>query len=275
MTDRRVLITGATGLLGTWLRATAPSGWDVVPLLHRRRPAGVEGPSADLLDAAQAAGVVRSVAPDLVVHTAYAQDEASVVDATRHVAAAVAATGAALLHISTDAVFSGCGRSQGENEPPEPMFPYGSWKVASEQAAATLGEQAAVARLPLIVSVDPDDPVVSRMRRHAPGDEPVPWFSDEVRQPANAADLATALWAIAALPTAERVGTWHLPGPERLTRYEIARRVVAHLGLPAGSIAPQPTPPDARRPRDLHLRDDRARAEIGWAPTPILPVTAA
>jgi dTDP-4-dehydrorhamnose reductase len=77
------------------------------------------------------------------------------------------------------------------------------------------------------------------------------------------------------MPSEHAAGTWHLPGPERLSRSEIAHRVVAALGLPGDSIAAEPTPPGAERPRDLHLRDDRARREIGWSPTPILGEVAA
>ena len=43
--------------------------------------------------------------------------------------------------------------------------------------------------------------------------EDVTLFSDEYREPIRADDLAAELWALAAMPTGERAGIWHLPAP--------------------------------------------------------------
>ena len=264
------LLTGASGLLGTWLRRTAPPGWTVVPVLHRTRPAGLRGVDADLRDAAAVERAMAEVAPDLVLHAAYAQDERSIVDATANVADAARRGGTSLLQVSTDAVFCGDGRPRAETDAPDPVHDYGRWKADAERLALASGEAACVVRLPLVVSVGPDDPVVARLRRDGEEGATSTWFSDEVRQPAAASDLAAAIWSIAALPAAERSGAWHLPGPERLSRFAIARRLAATLGLDERAVRGEPTPAGAMRPRDLHLEDGRARTMIGWDPSPIL-----
>lgn len=270
MAERVALLTGASGLLGTWLRRTAPADWTVVPVLHRARPPGLRGVDADLRDPVAVDRAVAEVHPDLVVHAAYAQDEPSIVGATRHVADAARRHGADLLHVSTDAVFSGDGRRRAEGDEPDPVHDYGRWKAEAERLALASGPRACLVRLPLVVSVGPDDQVVARLRRDGEEGATSTWFSDELRQPAMAAELARAIWAIASLPGADRAGAWHLPGPERLSRADIARRVAACLGLPPGSVRGEPTPAGAARPRDLHLDDGRARAAIGWDPSPIL-----
>ena len=267
---RRVLLTGATGLLGTWIRRAAPADTSVVPLVHRTQldaPGSVE---ADLRDRAAVEAAVAQARPALVIHAAYAHDEASIVDATRHVASAAAAAGADLVHISTDAVFSGDGARRDEVSAPDPIADYGRWKAKAEELVTEGSAPSAVVRLPLIVSLDPEDHVVARIRAGAADGQPTPWFDDEIRQPAAAEELAAALWQITGLGTRQRAGTWHLPGPESLSRYDIARRVVAALGLPHDSITAEPTPPSADRPRHLHLGNDRARRSIGWSPSPIL-----
>ncbi len=277
MTARRVVVTGAAGLLGTWLRRTAPPDVVVVPTVHRRALADDAAASlgeppavADLRDPVATAAALTAARPDLVIHAAYALDRATIVDATEHVATAAASVGAEVVLVSTDAVFAGDGTPRAEGDRPDPVADYGRWKVAAEAAVAGLDRSGAAVRLPLIVSTDPDDAAVAAIRAGAQRGEPTGWFADELRQPARADELAAALWAIAALPGPERAGTWHLPGPERLSRHQIAVRVAATLGLDPSCVAATRTPADAVRPRDLWLTDRRAAEAIGWDPSPVL-----
>jgi dTDP-4-dehydrorhamnose reductase len=203
-----------------------------------------------------------------VIHAAYAHDEASIVDTTRNVAAAACAVGADVVYVSTDAVFSGDGSPRAEQSAPDPVWDYGRWKARAERIVLRTSPSSAVVRLPLIVSLDPEDHVVAQIRAGADNSQGTVWFADEFRQPAWAAELARALWEIAGLDAAARAGAWHLPGPERLTRYEIAQRVVSAIGLVEAAITTARAP--AQRPRDIHMLDDRARTTIAWAPTPIL-----
>lgn len=268
--DRTVLLTGASGLVGTWLRRTAPRAASVVSVVHRT-PVD-EGPSitADLREADAVDQVIRTVEPRLVIHAAMTVDEASIVTATEHVARATARHGADLLFVSTDAVFSGDGRSVGEDDHPDPIWDYGRWKARAERAVLAAVPTAVIVRLPLVVSLDPEDKAVERIRLAAEAREIVRWFDDELRQPAMASDIAPAIWRAASLPVDRRTGPLHLVGPERLSRYEIARRVARSLGLDTALIEGEPTAAGLVRPRDLHLRTDRARAEIGWDPAPVL-----
>ena len=266
--DGPVLLTGAAGLLGHWLVRTRPADRQLVALVHRRPVPGLPTVVADLRDPVATAAAVRRIRPSLVLHAAYAKDAASIVAASRHVALAAAEHGAAVLLVSSDAVFPGDGAGRDESAEPEPTWDYGRWKARAEEAVAAADPAATIVRLPLVVSIDPDDHAVARIRSGAAHREPTAWFVDELRQPAGARELAQAIWSIAALDRAERAGTWHLAGAETLSRFEIAQRVVAALGLDAGAIVPATAPPG--RPRRLHLLDDRARRRIGWSPTPIL-----
>jgi dTDP-4-dehydrorhamnose reductase len=167
-------------------------------------------------------------------------------------------------------VFSGDGSLRCEDDDPDPVWDYGRWKAEAEGLVAERAERSAIVRLPLIVSLDPEDHVVERIRVGAARDEPTAWFDDELRQPAAAPELAEALWRIAVLGGDDRAGPWHLPGPESLSRYEIAQRVVAALGLGDNAIKAEPAPRPAERPRDLVLDGSRASAVIGWSPSPVL-----
>ncbi|MBX3313605.1 MAG: sugar nucleotide-binding protein [Actinobacteria bacterium] len=266
-----VLVTGASGLLGGALLATVPDDVEAVAVTHRSPVTG-DGRTvaADLRDPAATLDAVAAVRPSVVIHAAYTVDEASIVDATRNVAAAAAAVGATVVLTSTDAVFAGDGRPRTEDDVPDPVADYGRWKAAAEQLVTTLVPDAAVVRLPLLTSVDPEDHVARQIRAAVDEGRTTPWFTDEIRRPAMVAEVAEALWRIVALPPAERAGPWHLAGPVRMSRYEIAERLLPHLGLPDTVIEGNPTPPGSTRPKDLELTDERARAAIAWNPTPIL-----
>lgn len=262
-----VLLTGASGLLGHWLRQTAPHIGDVVALIHQRTVIGVASVTVDLRDREAVAAAVASVEPILVVHAAYAKDRASIVDATRNVVDAACAAETRMLFISSDAVFLGDGRARNEQSLPDATWDYGRWKADAERAVLDASTQNVVVRLPLLVSVDPDDHVVRQIRQGAAEGSPTGWFTDEMRRPAYASEVAEAIWRIASLTPDEGRGCWHLAGAERLSRFEIARRMVDHLRLPPALIEPAAQPEG--RPRDIVFTDARARAEIGWSPSTI------
>jgi dTDP-4-dehydrorhamnose reductase len=267
---RPVLLTGASGLLGHWLLKRVPPGTRVIALKHQRSVVAVPAVSADLRDADATLRAVMRVAPSLVIHAAYAHNRAAIVDATEHLGDAASAVDAGIVVVSTDAVFSGDGLPRDEAASPDPVWDYGRWKAEAERSALQRSNTAAIVRLPLLVSIDPDDHVVREIRTRAACGEQSRWFTDETRHPAPAHEIAAAIWRIASLPARSRVGTWHLPGCERLTRHEIALRVVDRLGLRRDIVEGVPTPQGAARPRDILFTGDRAHREIGWDPSPVL-----
>lgn len=267
---RPVLLTGASGLLGHWLLKTAPHGSAVIALTHRHRVAGIREVHADLRDARSTATAVKRADPSLVIHAAYAVDRAAIVDATAHIVDAACEVDANIVVISTDAVFCGDGIERNEASEPDPVWDYGRWKAEAERIALHRSGTAAIIRLPLLVSFDPDDHAVREIRTSAAQGETTQWFTDEARQPALAHEVAAAVWRIANLTTGARRGTWHLAGAERLTRYEIALRVVDQLGVGRDVVEAVTTPEGAVRPRDIAFTDARARAEVGWHPSRVL-----
>ena len=157
----RVLVTGATGLLGTWLTRTSPESVDLVAAWHRRPVAdGIVAVRADLLDAREVRRMMASVRPDVVVHTAYARDHDGVVGITRHVATAAEAVGAHVVHLSSDALFRGDGRCHHEDAVPEPIHDYGRAKAAAE--ADVIAKQNDHFHFKRTVAPDWEEPVMWR-----------------------------------------------------------------------------------------------------------------
>lgn len=270
-----VLITGGAGTVAGAMVRGAPEGVELHVTSHVSPvPDDVAALATvhpvDLADRAAVGELLAQCSPDVVVHAAYRQSERrDIVDATEAVAAATASRGASLVHLSTDAVFDGEHAPYSEDDEPEPVHDYGRWKLDAERAAAAAVGDVCITRSSLVVRLEPPDPGTARLKQALSSGETVTLYEDEVRQPVMVDDLAAALWAIVSLPRAGRAGVWHLPGPERLTRLELGRRIAAVLDLPTSSIRTasakeHPSP----RPLDLTMLGDRW-SRLGLHPRPI------
>lgn len=270
----KVLVTGGAGLVGRHLAAAAP---DDVELVATWRTSPVAAQVArraelhqlDLCDAAAAAALLAAVQPDVVVHTAYSiGSRDDIVAATTAVAAGAAAVGAALVHLSTDVVFDGTSPPYVETDTVCPVNDYGRWKVEAERIVAEAVPGVCITRTSLVVASDPPDRGTAGLFSAVRDGRAPVLFTDEVRCPIRAVDLAATLWALVALERSDRAGIWHLPGPEALTRYELGTRLLAAAGLATsavrtGSAREHPDP----RPADLTLHT--LRRTPGAPPRPV------
>lgn len=239
----RLLVTGGTGYLGRVLAAHAAArGWDVT---------AVGSADADVRDPDAVGALVRAVAPDVVVHTAYVREgptaRAVIVDGTAHVANAARQAGARLVHVSTDLVFDGrAGRPYRETDPVCPSTEYGRAKAAAEHLAFTLAPGALVVRTSLIYGGPGRDPSPHELLAHDPD---AAFYEDELRCPVQVDDLALAILDLAVSDAGDSV---HLAGPEGLSRREFAELVA---GRPVrGTLAPPGRPLDCRLDTALAAR---------------------
>jgi dTDP-4-dehydrorhamnose reductase len=256
-----LLITGASGYLGSFLVPRARSAWRVIGThLTAVPPAGLESYQLEIRDLVAVEELLRSLRPAIVIHTAYRQREPSVnLDGTRHLALACEQVGARLLLVSTDMVFGGRRGWYSETDPPSPVEPYGESKAAAEQEVLPRG--GIVARTSLVYSFDPLDPNTHRLVA-APlqrGERPR-LFVDEFRCPTYCPDLADALLELAGM---DFQGIIHLSGPQRLSRYEFGSRLANVLGLdPAGIEPVQQGESGLIRPSDPSLDTSLARRAL-------------
>lgn len=257
-------MTGGHGFLGRRLvRRAVASGWDVVA------PTSAE---LDVRAADEVTALVAAQRPDAVVHLAYRRSERdTIVDGSRAVAAATAAHGTRLVHLSTDVVFGGRATPYGEADLPHPIEAYGAAKADAEAVVADACPGAALVRTSLLLG-EPDDLGQSELDVVAAlsGARPFTFFTDEVRSPARATDVAAAVFTLAAELT-EVSGPLHVAGPEALTRLELATRLAEQLGLDAAGL--QGSSLDAagfagRRPGRVVL-DSTAAGTLGLTCRPV------
>jgi dTDP-4-dehydrorhamnose reductase len=232
-----LLIVGISGYVGDALRRTAPKArWAVVGASRRT--------GLDVTDRATVDSVFRSVRPAAVINVAAAlgnaggSPEASWpvnVRGAAHVAAAAAAVGARLVHVSSDAVHGGRPEPYTEADDPSPVFPYGAAKAAAEAAVSAVCPDAVLARTSLIVS-DGVAPL-SRHERTAlamtRGDAPGALFVDEIRCPVPVGGLAAALLALAG---SDLTGVVNVAGPTPMSRHALGVRTAVRYGIDPAKV---------------------------------------
>lgn len=228
----RLHVTGATGYLGS-------------ELVRLRPDASTE--RVEVLDAEAVRGLFERVRPDVVVHTAYRQEDARVnVEGAENVARAAAAVGARLVHVSTDVVFDG--RKGGpylEDDPLSPVTEYGASKAEAERRVAAANPDALIVRTSLIVGGA--EPSKHELAATVPGT----WFTNEIRSPVQVTDLAQALLELSEL---DATGPLHVAGADPLSRAELAALIARR---PVATAEAPPT-----RPLDCSLDSTRAQAMI-------------
>ncbi|MBI2512061.1 MAG: SDR family oxidoreductase [Opitutae bacterium] len=276
----KILLTGASGLLGTAVaRAAAAAGDEVVGVVGRW-PGAVPGVarlvSLDLADSAGVVALARAERPHAILNCA-AIAEPAACDAAPELAqrvnvelpAALAAVarelGARFVHVSSEQVFDGATPPYSIASPVSPLHRYGRQKAESEgrvlgaAEAHALGADpcAAVVRVPLLFgnSLGGRRSVHEKFLEAWSAGKTMKLFTDEIRAVASAENVAAALLELAARP--ELGGVLHWTGAEPVSRWEMGRAICAHFGFPPAWIEPVPRTalPEftATRPRDLTL----------------------
>ncbi|MBM4441957.1 MAG: SDR family oxidoreductase [Candidatus Rokubacteria bacterium] len=273
---KRLLVTGATGLLGSALVRAAASRYEVHGLARHPEaaPIACATHAADLTAADAVARVVADIEPDVVVHTAAfthvdgcERDPDAArrqnVQATANVVRALASAPARVLHVSTDAVFDGTRGGYTETDTPAPLSVYSRTKLEAEHVVRGARPDALIARTVFsgwnaLPKQSLGEWVLGRLR----GGANVPGFVDVRFSPLFADTLARVLLDLAETPAA---GVLHVGSRDGCSKFDFARMVAAAFGYPEARVVPtrsDDVPLVAPRARDLTLDVARAEAEL-------------
>lgn len=198
MERKRVVITGAEGMLGTALREVAPQQYEAI---------GVDLAQGDLTRPHEARGAIQPHDPFAVIHcAAYADvdgcsrdpEKAYEVNArgTANVAVACQECDCYLVMLSTDYVFDGTkGTPYVETDEPHPLNPYGESKLLAEKYARESHDKLLVARTQWLYGPNGKNfvrTIVTKGRETGK----LRVVSDEWGSPTYTRDLAARLWQL-------------------------------------------------------------------------------
>jgi len=234
------LVTGSGGMLGLDLQVVlALSG---VP---EEDVTGLTRADLDVTDAQAVRDAVRG--HDVVVNcAAYTKvDEAEADEATAfavnavgaaHVADACRATGARLVHVSTDYVFSGdATEPYAEDAPLSPLSAYGRTKAAGEWAVQARCPEAWLVRTAWLYGAGGPN-FVRTMARLADRHETISVVDDQRGQPTWTMDVARAI--VRLVEGQAPYGVWHATSQGEATKYDLTRELFRLLGLDPGRVRP-------------------------------------
>ncbi len=196
----KVLITGASGQLGTELRRTCP------PEIEITAPASSE---LDITESTCTKEFINSLRPDVIVNAAAytavdrAEKEPDMAFAVNaqgpaNLAAAADKTSARLIHVSTDFVFNGKKSSPYlPGDPPDPLSVYGASKLKGEEEVMNLlPESSAIIRTSWVYSRFGNN-FVKTMLRLMEERTQLRVVADQAGTPTWARGLAEVIWNLA------------------------------------------------------------------------------
>ena len=273
----RILVTGASGLLGLNLALEAAKDHTVFGLTNRN-PLHIDAftvLNTDLLEPGAAERLLERTQPDWVIHcAALANLEACEADpeqarqlnteVPRKLAHYVARGGARLIHVSTDAVFDGQRGEYTEQDTPNPLSVYAQTKLDGERAVAQANPDAIIARVNLFGwSLSSRRSLSEFFFYNLQAGKTVMGFTDVFFCPLLANDLASIF--IKMLEKDLR-GLYHVVSSQCLSKYDFGLRLARRFGLDETLIQPTSVAHGglkaARSPR-LSLRSDKLAQALG------------
>jgi len=282
---KKLLITGASGFLGSVLFQKAAPRWKTVGL-YLSHPApfvkSARSVPLDLTSERDVSTFFQSFRPDVIIHTA-AETRVDVcqsnpdsckaknIEATRILSKVAQDYQCRFIYISTDLVFDGTKGNYSETDTTHPLSLYAQTKAAAEELVLKTCSNAVVVRIAIMYGRSPLQlySFSEWLRQSWEKNQPTPLFYDQFRTPIWVENLADALLELAA---SKFKGLLHLAGTQKIDRYAFGKILAGILGIPDNLLIrksmfdPQPSAP---RPQDVSLNVSLAKSILA---TPLLSV---
>ena len=246
---KRILITGASGLLGLNVAMEAAKDFDIFGVAHNHP---LQSPdfamlSVDLLDPDAIKQIYDWAQPDWVIHCAALTDldtcEASPelaeelnADLPARMAAEAVQRSARFVYISTDAVFDGEKGDYAEKDAPNPLSVYARTKLAGEHSVTAAYPESIIARVNIFgCSLSGKRSLAEFFFNNLRDDIPVKGFTDVYFCPLLVNDLAHILFNIL---DSGLSGLYHVFSADAVNKYDFGVALARRFSFDESLIAP-------------------------------------
>ena len=285
MNKKKILITGANGLLGQKLISQLVAGKEFDVLASGRGPCRIPGDgfdyvSMDITNKAEVIEVFETQKPEIVIHGAAMTQvddcelhreacyEANV-RATENLLSGAQGCNSHFIFVSTDFIFSGDKGPLTEDEEASPVNYYGETKLLAEGKVMASGLKWAIARTVLVYGISHDmsrSNIILWVKKSLEEGKSIKVVNDQWRTPTLAEDLAAGCILIA---QKEAQGVYNISGEDFLTPYDMAMMTADYFHLDKSLITKADsstfTQP-AKRPPKTGFIIDKAKKELGYQP---------
>ncbi|XP_021339207.1 methionine adenosyltransferase 2 subunit beta-like isoform X3 [Mizuhopecten yessoensis] len=274
---RRVLITGASGLLGraVYKEFLSDASWEVLGLAFSRASGNLR--KVDITSNDELNKVFDDFKPQVVIHSAAERKPDAVekqpeatrrlnIDATRHICELAVKTGAWVLYISTDYVFDGKNPPYNEDASTNPLNKYGVSKRDGELVTLEVSKDNGVLRVPILYGdvQNLDESAVTILFDKVKDTGHKCIMNDyERRFPTHCADIAVVIRQLSdkKLQDASIGGIYHWSGDENMTKYDMAVAMATALGISTSHIEADKNPSvGATRPYNANVGCNRVES---------------
>ncbi|MDE1844369.1 MAG: dTDP-4-dehydrorhamnose reductase [Thaumarchaeota archaeon] len=278
----KFLVTGSAGLVGSQVvKDLVKSQNQVYSCYHDAKPLDGIPVKLDLVNNESMTKVVEEVKPDVMIHLAAMtnvdlcekeKDLALQINAkaTEVLSKQAAKHGSFFLYVSTDYVFDGEKGMKIESDTPNPVDYYGYSKYQGELAVQDMASNWCIARTSTPFGIHgTKKSFPSFVIENLQSKKEISVVTDQFTSPTFVPNLSQMLIEIS---TRQILGTIHLAGATRISRYDMAVLVAKKLGLDT-SLLKQSSIKDmnwvAKRPRDSSLDVSRATQLLNEKPMPV------
>lgn len=245
----RVLITGASGLLGGKLARMASNSRLEVFGTYRSQPVTIKNPvHLDVTEKSAVLAICSKIHPDVIINAAALtdvdlcereKDLALVVnaEAVGYLAEVSRVIGAHLVQLSTDYIFDGEKGMYTEGDEPNPINHYGYSKLLGEKKVLSMAESWCIARSSVIFGWGREQRpnFATWVLKSLRVGQKLSVITDQYASPTLNNNLVAML-----LEIAERKlqGIYHVAGRDRINRFEMAVKIAEIFNLDGTLLSP-------------------------------------
>jgi dTDP-4-dehydrorhamnose reductase len=276
---KRILVIGASGLLGSRLMEIGSGSYEMHGTYNKHKPKGDNMHSLDITRRKEVFSLLDKIKPDCVVDTAALtdvdycethQEEAwqTNVDGTRNTAEVCKRAGAKIVFLSTDYVFDGKKLGYAEKDKPRPLNYYAKTKLVAEHMLDALDVNHIIARTAVLYGMSGlgKENFVTWLLGKLEKKEKVRIVTDQHNNPTYADNLCEILLTLC---RKDATGIFHITGADCLSRYDFALKTTEVFGLDDKLIEPTTTPELNRiapRPEKVLMMTNKVERVTGIKP---------